>query len=301
MKRLKTANYPIAIVFSLEKKTHSVIRASLVLILSALVLSGCTKLFFYPYKTLVGTPANLGFNYSDVWLTTEDATSLHAWLIPPEEKPRGLVLFLHGNAENISTHIRSALWLVVQGYTVLALDYRGFGMSQGTPNLPQVFDDINTAFKWLLKYKTEHVPEAPLYVFGQSLGASLSIKYLDLYPGARSEVSGLIAEAAFTRYGSIAKHVAAGSWVTWAFQFPVQWIMPRRYDPLDSMARLEPLPILLVHSKQDEIIPFAHAQQLFEKAGVGVEFLEADGPHIHGIRSPATRLSMLGFLSRHTQ
>lgn len=276
------------------------IRVALVLILSTLVLSGCTKLFFYPYKTLAGTPADLGFNYSDVWLTTEDDTSVHAWLIPPEEKSRGLVLFLHGNAENVSTHIRSALWLVVQGYTVLALDYRGFGLSEGTPDLPQVFDDINTAFHWLLNYKIEQIPDAPLYLFGQSLGASLSIKYLDLYPEARSELSGLISEAAFMRYGSIAKHVAAGSWVTWVLQYPVQWVLPKTYDPLDSIGRLAPLPIMLVHSKQDEIIPFAHAQQLFENTGVGGEFFETDGLHIQGIRNPATRLSMLDFLSRHT-
>lgn len=270
-------------------------------VLLLLVLSGCTKLFFYPYKTLAGTPADLGFSYTDISLTTDDNTSLHAWLIPPEENSRGLVLFLHGNAENVSTHIRSALWLVVQGYTVLALDYRGFGLSSGTPDVPEVFDDINTAFKWLQQYKGTSKTETPIYVFGQSLGASLAIKYLDNYPEARFAVSALMAEAAFTRYGDIAKHVVAGSWVTWALQYPVKWVLPNKFDPVDSIAQLSPLPILLIHSREDEIIPFTHAQQLLEQAGVGVEFLEADGPHIHSIRNPATRLSMLDFLSRHTQ
>lgn len=270
-------------------------------LLLLLFLSGCTKLFFFPYKTMAGTPSDLGYNYSDIDLITDDYTSLHAWLIPPEEDSRGLVLFLHGNAENVSTHIRSALWLVVQGYTVLALDYRGFGLSSGAPDVPEVFDDINTAFSWLLKYRAEQKSTVPLYIFGQSLGASLAIKYLDLYPASRSEVSGLIAEAAFTRFGSIAQHVASGSWLTWALQYPVKWVLPKQFDPLDSIAQLSPLPILLVHSRQDEIIPFEHALQLQEKAGDGSELLEADGPHIHAIRNPATRLSMLSFLSRHTQ
>ncbi len=274
---------------------------SLILLLSILFLSGCTKFFFFPYKSLAGTPDELGFAYSDVWLTTDDGTTLHAWLIQSVEESRGLVLFLHGNAENVSTHIRSALWLVVQGYTVLALDYRGFGMSNGTPDLPEVFDDINAAFNWLLKYSADQENDTPLYVFGQSLGASLSIKYLDLYPAARDEVSGLMSEAAFTRYGSIAKHVAAASWITWAVQYPIKWVLPSQYDPLDAIGRLAPLPILLIHSKQDEIIPFNHVQQLLEKSGEGVEMLVADGPHIHSVRNPVTRESMLDFLSRHTQ
>ena len=262
-----------------------------------LLLSGCTRLFFYPYTQYAGVPSDLGYQYDDVWLKTSDGIRIHAWHIQPAEQSKGIVYFLHGNAENVSTHVRSVLWLVVQGYEVLALDYRGFGQSEGKPDIPEVFEDIRAGVSWI-ESRTQN-NDLPVYLFAQSLGASLAIGYLGKYPESKETFNGLIVEAAFTRYGEIARHVASGSWITWLFQYPVDWIMPNRYDPIDTIGKLSPQPVLVIHSREDEIIPFEQGVRLYEAARPPREFLPAEGPHIHAIRDPELRQRILQFMQRY--
>ncbi|MCB1756651.1 MAG: alpha/beta fold hydrolase [Gammaproteobacteria bacterium] len=258
--------------------------------------AACTRFFFFPYKEYAGTPEDLGYQYEDIYLAAADGTRLHGWLIPARaDKPRGTVYFLHGNAENISTHIRSVLWLVVQGFDVFALDYRGFGKSEGKPDVPEVFEDIDAGAKWVLDYSTQRGAGKPV-LFGQSIGASLAISYLADNPAIKARFGGLISEGAFSRYDTIAQHVLAGSWVTWLFQYPAGWVLPDAYDPLNAVASLAPLPVMIVHSVDDEIIPFAESLKLYEGLAEPRAFLPADGPHIHAIRNPETRRKMLSFI-----
>ena len=105
-------------------------------LLALMCLSGCTAttaLLFYPQDHHVRTPHDLALDYQDVWLTAADGTRLHAWWLPAVggNSKTPTVLHLHGNAENISTHIQSVAWLPLEGVNVLMLDYRGFGLSVG--------------------------------------------------------------------------------------------------------------------------------------------------------------------------
>ncbi len=277
------------------------IRAVLTVVMLLCTIS-CTGLFFYPARQHAGVPSDLGYNYKDVWINTRDHILLHGWLIQPEGELKGSVYFLHGNAENISTHIRSVLWMIMQGYQVLALDYRGFGRSQGEPDIPEVFDDLHAGVEWI---RDNLDTDKPVYVFGQSLGASLAIKYFDLYSASRSDFSGLIVEAAFSRYGAIARHVASGSWLTWIFQYPIQWIYSFTkgglYDPVDVVGGLSPLPLLIIHSQDDGIIPVSHGRELFSAARDPKQFLAAKGAHIHAIRDPQIRRQILSFMERNSR
>ncbi len=266
------------------------------LITAFLLLSACTKLFFFPYKQFAGVPSQLGYDYEDVWLHTRDDIMLHAWLIKPKFDHIGTLFFLHGNAENISTHIHSVLWLVAQGYEVLALDYRGFGQSAGQPDIPEVFDDIDAGYEWLKKRSQGILSAKPTYLFAQSLGASLGIKYLADHAESREYFKAVILEAAFTRYGVIARKVAASHWISWLFQYPVEFLLSGDYDPIDAIDHLTPLPILLLHSRQDKVIPFSHGMQLFARAKYPKVFVEAQGPHIQAIRDSDTRNKILEFI-----
>ena len=100
-----------------------------------LLLQGCSSLFFYPMEPWVQNPARQGLDYEDVVLIHPDGLRIHGWWLPARGTARGTVYFLHGNAQNISTHLMNVHWLPERGYNVFLLDYRGYGLSEGDPDL----------------------------------------------------------------------------------------------------------------------------------------------------------------------
>jgi len=269
------------------------------LVLCGTMLSGCTGLFFYPMTPHVSTPDSLGYQYKDVFLNAEDGTRLHAWLIEPKPPVRGTVYFLHGNAENISTHYRATVWLLESGYQVFALDYRGYGLSEGTPDVPEVFTDIEAGAQWLNKHITSVASEAqPLYLLGQSLGGTLAIRYAAMDMNFNSRFDGLITEAAFPRFDTIARDVASRHWLTWGAQYPAQWLIPRDHDPLDVIDQLAGVPKLMIHSADDEIIPYHFGKQLFDAAPEPKIGIVASGPHIRAAADPTLRQAVLDFMQK---
>lgn len=120
---------------------------ALVLLLASLCLVGCSGLLFYPEPGLPITPARAGLEYRDIELRAADGTRLHAWWLPAKAgvQVKGTVLHLHGNGGNLAWHLGGVHWLPEQGYQVLMLDYRGYGLSEGKPRLPEVYQDIDAA------------------------------------------------------------------------------------------------------------------------------------------------------------
>ncbi|NIV36441.1 MAG: alpha/beta fold hydrolase, partial [Anaerolineae bacterium] len=134
----------------------------------------CTGLFYQPDRTLYHTPAELRLAYEEVFFHAADGTRLHGWWLPAEsETPRATVLFLHGNAENISTHIASVHWLPAAGYAVFLFDYRGYGRSEGMPTPAGVALDAQAALRYLVEQRG--LRDRSLVVFGQSLGGAIAI------------------------------------------------------------------------------------------------------------------------------
>lgn len=262
------------------------------------LLEGCSGFLFQPYNTLMRTPADIGIQYVDVDLQAADGTVLHGWWLKTEGEAKGSVYFLHGNAENISTHIASVYWLPAAGYQVLLLDYRGFGQSQGTPRLPTVLLDIEAGFTWLLEQPTTR--DKPIFLFGQSLGAAMGSYLAATNADMQSSLDGVILESGFTRYRTITKDIASRHWLTWAVQWPAAWSMPRKYDPLDYIGTISPRPLLLIHGTQDQIIPFSQAEELLAAAQQPKSLLRYDGPHIGAMRDPELRQVMLNFMQGHS-
>ncbi len=249
----------------------------------------------------VTVPSELGYDYQDVFLRSADDTRLHAWVIHPEGPPIGTILFLHGNAENVSTHFRATLWLIDKGYRIVALDYRGYGLSEGKPDVPEVYTDITAAAQWVnerFRNETSSLTH-PVYLVGQSLGASLAIKYAELDGNFNDRFDALIVEGAFARFGSIAKHVASNHWLTWSAQYPAQWLIGQSYDPLDAISKLENTPLLLIHSEQDQIIPYRFGESLYNAANEPKRFVKTQGPHIRAFAQADVREAVLSFLQDH--
>lgn len=270
-------------------------RTALVL-LAALAASGCTGAFFHPHRVLVQTPDRVGLRYESVALRAADGVELAAWFMPAAGKPRATVLFLHGNAENISTHFMNVAWMPAEGFNVLALDYRGYGASTGTPSLAGMQLDIDAALAALLA--RPDVDARRIVLFGQSLGGALAIHYA-ARGAQRGALRAVIADSAFADYRTIASEKLAASALTWPFQWLPALVVDNDYSPLASVAAVSPLPLLLIHGEADAIVPRQHAQRLFEAARPPKELWLLPGVgHIESARDPALRRRLRDYVRR---
>jgi fermentation-respiration switch protein FrsA (DUF1100 family) len=246
-----------------------------------------SRLLYYPDmpgRELEATPATVGLAYEDVVMQTDDGVRLHAWFIPVEQS-RATVLLCHGNAGNISHRLDTIRLLHSLGLQVLIFDYRGYGKSEGSPSEAGTYRDVDTAWHYLLDVRG--IPVEEIIVSGRSLGAAVAA---DL--ASRSRPAAVILESAFTSVPDIAAGIYP--WL------PVRLLSRYRYNNLDKVAQIS-APLLLVHSRQDEIIPFAHGERLFKRAREPKLFLEIQGGHNDAflISSKAYTHGLKSFLDTH--
>ncbi|CBL43826.1 lipocalin family protein [gamma proteobacterium HdN1] len=281
--------------FTSSEKTAvltSLIRQSLALLLAALI-SGCSSLYFYPLKPWLQNPANLGVDYQDVVLIHRDGTRITGWWLPASTPLQGTVYFLHGNAENISTHVVSVAWLPAQGYQVFLIDYRGYGLSDGEADLDGSMADIQGGLNWL--HASGRLQSSPLIVFGQSLGASMAIWVL-AQPQNRGKAACLIEEAGFADYREVVNAAMKRSWLLWPLRPVVVPLMDNRYAPATVVGQLAPMPLLIAHSREDLVIPFRQAEKLYQAARPPKEMLVLRGAHARGPEQPEVQEALLQFM-----
>lgn len=264
----------------------------------ALGLAACTSSFFQPHSVLVNNPSALGLEYRELRLRAADGVALNAWYFPARGKPQATVLYLHGNAENISTHFANIAWMPAEGFNVLALDYRGYGASEGTPSLAGVQLDVDAAMGALLEQPD--VDRRRIVLFGQSLGGALAIHYA-AHGAYRVQLRALVADSAFSDYRGIVREKLAGFFLTWPLQWLPSLTVDNDYSPAASIGLLSPLPLVLIHGGKDGIVPVHHARRLFELAREPKElWLEPEAGHIQALRSDALRRRLAEFLRRVT-
>lgn len=270
---------------------------ALTLSLACLWLAGCSGLLFYPEPGLPFTPKRAGLEYRDIHLTAADGTRLHGWWLPakPGVEVKGTVLHLHGNGGNLAWHLGGAYWLPEQGYQVLMLDYRGYGLSEGKPSLPAVYQDIEAAFAWLAQ--APEVQGTPLILLGQSLGGALAVHYLSERPERRAALRAMVLDGVPASYRGVARHALSTSWLTWPLQVPLSWLVPDGDSALHSIAALEGLPLLILHSTDDEVVPFANGRLLYQAARPPRAFQATSGGHVQTFAEPAWRQLLLRFAS----
>ena len=267
-------------------------------LLSAVILSSCTRLLFHPTGEWVDTPDRHGLRYEVDDLQAADGTRLSAWFLPARAqsvpRPKATVLFLHGNAENISTHFRAVAWLPAEGVNVLILDYRGYGASQGMPSLRGIQLDIDAAMRDLLSRR--QVDPNRIVVFGQSLGGALAIAYT-AHCAYRAHIRAIVVDSAFSDYRSIFREKLADTWLTWPLQWLPELTVDDTYSPAASVAALSPIPLLLIHGDHDPVVPFHHSQELFALARDPKELWIVPGAgHTQALASNAVRKRLVQYL-----
>ncbi|MES9993683.1 MAG: alpha/beta hydrolase [Candidatus Thiodiazotropha sp.] len=218
-----------------------------------------------PSRELQTTPAQRGFAFEQVSLLTEDKVKLDGWFIP-HESPRATLLFFHGNAGNISHRLDSIALFSSLGLSVLIIDYRGYGRSQGKPSEQGLYRDAEAAWSYLLEERS--IPGQQILLFGRSLGGAVAA-----YLAANHDPMGVVLESSFTSVPDMAAELYP--WL------PVRWLAHYDYNSVERMADIGS-PVMIIHSRQDEIIPFDHGRTLYERAAEPKRFLELSGDHNSG-------------------
>jgi len=271
-------------------------RGFLGLLLVLLSLGGCSSLLFYPEPGQPFTPQKARLEYRDVTLTAADGTRLHGWWLPAKAgvEVKGTVLHLHGNGGNLAWHLGGSWWLPEQGYQVLLLDYRGYGLSQGKPALPEVYQDIAAALDWL--DQAPQVQGKPQVLLGQSLGGAMAIHYLAQHPQQAKRFKAMVFDGVPASYRQVGRFALSNQWVTWPLQVPLSWLVPDGDSAINSIAQLKTTPKLFFHSIDDPIVPLSNGIQLYQAAPPPRVLQLTRGGHVQTFADRTWRQVMLRFL-----
>lgn len=225
-----------------------------------------TAMIFPRGGSIWRTPSDspFGWAYEDVTLQVEGETT-HAWYIPAEQ-PRGTVLFSHGNAGTIADRLESIEIFRDLGLNVFIYDYGGYGNSSGKPSEKRCYADVRAAWEYLTQTRSE--PADRIVLFGRSLGAGPTLELAQTV-----EPAAIIIESPFISTAAMGRELLPF--------IPVGWFIRHRFDNDKKIGNVK-APILVVHSPDDDIIPYRHGQRLYELAPAPKTFLEIRGDHNAG-------------------
>jgi hypothetical protein len=236
--------------------TALAVAAAAAIALVGLVRAIEPSLAFFPLRGEDATPAAGTFEAVD--LTTSDGESLRAWWMPHPE-PRALVYYLHGNGGNLSMWLPVLSGIQQRGFSVFALDYRGYGTSTGRPSEQGLYRDVEAALARVSELASARVP---IIYWGRSLGAVMAA-----FAASRRGPDGLILESGFPD----ARSVVAGS-LLW----PLSFLSSYRF-PAGEWLQSVHCPTLVMHGTEDSVIPFRLGRQLFESVPGPKTFVAIEG------------------------
>lgn len=245
---------------------NAVIKAFL--LFSIFFLTGCGGLFLYPDRDNYFPDAEKYVIRQEGFIPTADGEKLHYWVLPAQKdkvlnkKPKGFVILLHGNAQNLTAHVRNLGWVTAAGYNLAIFDYRGYGQSSGSTSLKGVSADVVTALDFATK---ELNPQGlPVCLYGQSLGGTLLLKAVSQAP-ARWKPSLIVVESSFFDYREIGREKMAQSWITWPLQWLPYFVLHDKYSlKANELKSLAGIPKLLFYSTSDPIVPIHHGRKIFD-------------------------------------
>ena len=219
---------------------------------------------YFPDSETSSTPEEIGLEYEEVTLQTEDGVRITGWFVPEEEN-RFIILFCHGNAGNISHRLDFLKMFNRLGLSTFIFDYRGYGESEGSPTEEGTYLDAETAYEYLVRERGIHPLQ--IIVMGRSLGGPIASYIASRYP-----VRALIVESSFTSIKDLA---------------PIHMLIPAKFFSKFSYETREYIkntnvPIIIIHSRDDEIIPFSHGEKLYQAAKGEKKFVEIQGTHSNG-------------------
>ena len=262
----------------------------LLLLLLPLVFPGCLNgLFYHPdrvaYRDLDAMP-----RCEQVTFPSGDGTRLHGCLLRAAGEPRGTVVFFHGNAQNLTSHLFFVDWLPASGFDVFTFDYRGYGRSEGSPSRQGLFEDSVAALDYVRS--RDDVDGERIVVLAQSLGGACAVPALG--EGGGGPVRGVVLDSTFATYIGMGNAALGGTWLTW----PFAWLLlTNAHSPAHVVAQLAPTPLLFFHSEHDPVVPIAQGRALFDVASEPKQFVAVARPGHPIATSPAEQQRIVRFFA----
>ncbi|OHB54112.1 MAG: hypothetical protein A2Y07_05680, partial [Planctomycetes bacterium GWF2_50_10] len=223
------------------------------------------RIIYYPIAEFAAQPADAGLEFEDVYIPITSAAKINAWYFPSTSAQK-TILFCHGNGGNISYYLEKAAMYNHMGLNCLIFDYQGYGKSAGKPSEQGTYDDAAAAYKWLVNVKK--IDPSAIIVHGWSLGGPIAANL-----AASQKVAGLILESTITSAPDMACKIYP--------IFPARLLCRYKYDTAKYLANIT-CPVLVIHSPEDEIIPFSMGQKLFNLVKQPKQFLQITGSHNDG-------------------
>ena len=217
---------------------------------------------YYPYEKIEFTPDEYNLQYEDIFFKTSDALVLNAWFIPAKN-PRGTLLYCHGNAGNLSHRIEMVEIFNKLNLNVFIFDYRGYGRSEGAPSEEGLYRDAQAAYDYLLS--RSDINKSAIIIYGKSIGANVAV---DLASKVKAAL--VISESGFSSAYDMGRKLFP--------YLPVKWMLTIKYDAVSKIKSIA-APKLIIHSINDEIVPFRLGKKLFEAAAAQKEFYQMRGGH----------------------
>jgi len=220
------------------------------------------RLIYYPESKLLAHPAQFSLDYEDVFFQAVDGTRLHGWFVPTQPHAP-VILFCHGNAGNIGDRMNTLRLYHSLGYSGFYFDYRGYGKSEGQPDEPGTYRDVEAAWSYLVEKKS--IPAASIIAVGRSLGGAMAS-----WIAREKQPAGLVLESTFTSIPDIGSEI---------YPFlPVKLLARYQYPVIEHIQKRN-CPLLIMHSPTDETIPYQHSQELLKVAGKNARFQQLRGGH----------------------
>lgn len=206
--------------------------------------------------------------FHSIQLKTRDGLQLTSWYHPSNAQ-KGTLLFLHGNAGNITTRVKMVLPYLQNGYGAFLLEYRGYSTNPGKPSMQGLLADADAAWEFLTK--EEKIPTNEIIVMGESLGSGIAVHLASTRP-----IGKLILQSPYTSLTDVGRYQYP--------YLPVQWFLYDRY-PAEEWIHKVHVPLLILHGDQDDVIPISFAQILFKQANEPKKFVILKGKR-HDLFSP---------------
>ena len=198
---------------------------------------------------------------------------MDAWWWPAPDANAPAVLYLHGSRWNLTGQLFRIAQLHDFGFSVLAIDYRGFGKSKGElPSEETVYEDAQAAWKRLSELQPD---AARRYIYGHSLGGAVAVDLAHRLAGEDAngldnpKAAGLIVESSFTTLGDVAEAVVKTRW-------PIRWLLSQKFDSVEKIAGVH-VPVLLVHGTGDRYVPARFSEALYAAASAPKKLLLVEG------------------------